>query len=83
MNYPRDTRPNSKEFIMADNDTLAELESRIAFQEDAIDKLSEVVARQEMDLEKLTRMVKILHGQLRELGGSEEAPAADVPPPHY
>jgi Uncharacterized protein conserved in bacteria len=68
---------------MADNDTLAELESRIAFQEDAIDKLSEVVARQEMDLEKLTRMVKILHGQLRELSGSEEAPAADVPPPHY
>jgi len=68
---------------MADNDTLAELESRIAFQEDAIDKLSEVVARQEMDLEKLTRMVKILHGQLRELGGADEAPAADVPPPHY
>ncbi len=36
---------------MANNDTLAELESRIAFQEDAIDKLSEVVARQEIDLE--------------------------------
>jgi len=68
---------------MADNNTLAELESRIAFQEDAIDKLSEVVARQEMDLEKLTRMVKILHGQLRELSGDDEGPAADVPPPHY
>jgi SlyX protein len=68
---------------MADNDALAELESRIAFQEDAIDKLSDVVARQEMDLEKLTRMVKILHGQLRELGGGDDAPAADVPPPHY
>lgn len=67
---------------MADNNTLAELESRIAFQEDAIDKLSEVVARQEMDLEKLTRMVKILHGQLRELSGDDEG-AADVPPPHY
>ena len=68
---------------MADNNTLAELESRIAFQEDAIDKLSEVVARQEMDLEKLTRMVKILHGQLRELSGDDEGAAADVPPPHY
>jgi uncharacterized coiled-coil protein SlyX len=33
---------NRKEFIMANNDTLAELESRIAFQEDAIDKLREL-----------------------------------------
>lgn len=68
---------------MADDNTLADLESRIAFQEDTIDKLSEVVARQEIELEKLTRVVKILHGQMRELGGSEDAPAADVPPPHY
>ena len=68
---------------MANNDTLAELESRIAFQEDAIDKLSEVVARQEIDLEKLTRMVKILHDQLRELGDGDDAAGANPLPPHY
>ncbi len=68
---------------MADHETLAELESRIAFQEDAIDKLSEMVAKQEMDLERLTRMVKILNVQLRELGSEGDIPAANEAPPHY
>ncbi len=68
---------------MADHETLAELESRIAFQEDAIDKLSDMVAKQEMDIERLTRMVKILNVQLRELGSAGDAPAADEAPPHY
>ncbi|MBR9829213.1 MAG: SlyX family protein [Oceanospirillales bacterium] len=68
---------------MTDHNTLTELESRIAFQEDAIDKLSDVVARQEIDLERLTRMVKLLHHQLREMGGDSDTPAADEAPPHY
>ncbi|MBA4501432.1 SlyX family protein [Marinobacterium marinum] len=68
---------------MPNHETLAGLESRIAFQEDAIDKLSDMVARQEMDIERLTRMVKILNAQLRELGPQGDAPAADVAPPHY
>ncbi|MBV0933474.1 SlyX family protein [Marinobacterium weihaiense] len=68
---------------MTDQTRLAELESRIAFQEDAIDKLSDVVARQEMDLERLTRMIKLLNAQLRELGPDGEAPAANEVPPHY
>ena len=68
---------------MSNSDNLAELESRIAFQEDAIDKLSEMVAKQEMDIERLTRMVKILNIQLREMGSGEAAPEADAPPPNY
>lgn len=68
---------------MADQETLAELESRIAFQEDAIDKLSDMVARQEMDIERLTRMVKILNVQLRELGTDGSVPEANEVPPHY
>lgn len=68
---------------MADQTTLADLESRIAFQEDAIDKLSEMVARQEMDLERLTRMVKLLSEQLREYGPQGDLPAANEIPPHY
>lgn len=68
---------------MSNPENLAELESRIAFQEDAIDKLSEVVARQEMDIERLTRMVKILHTQMKDMGAADAAPEADTPPPHY
>ncbi|MBP0048425.1 SlyX family protein [Marinobacterium sp. AK62] len=68
---------------MSNPENLAELESRIAFQEDAIDKLSEVVARQEMDIERLTRMVKILHTQMKDMGSADAAPEADAPPPHY
>jgi SlyX protein len=76
-------RAEWKENDMADHETLAELESRIAFQEDAIDKLSDMVAKQEMDLERLTRMVKILNAQLRELGSEGDLPSADEAPPHY
>ncbi|GAA0790805.1 SlyX family protein [Marinobacterium sediminicola] len=68
---------------MTDHETLAELESRIAFQEDAIDKLSEMVAKQEMDIERLTRMVKILNVQLREMGTGENVGDANEVPPHY
>lgn len=68
---------------MSNPENLAELESRIAFQEDAIDKLSEQVARQEMDIERLIRMVKFLNNQMKELGGADTAPEADTPPPHY
>ncbi len=69
---------------MSNPENLAELESRVAFQEDAIDKLSEAVARQEMDIERLVRMVKFLNNQLKEIGGGDIAtPDADVPPPHY
>lgn len=69
---------------MSVNDQIAELESRIAFQEDAIDKLSEVVARQERDIERLTRMVQILNSELKEAGvGSGGSDAGNQPPPHY
>jgi SlyX protein len=66
---------------MSVNDHIAELESRIAFQEDAIDKLSEVVARQEKDIERLTRMVQILNTELKETNAGPGP--EDQPPPHY
>lgn len=66
---------------MSDQNSMADLESRVAFQEDAIDKLSDVVARQERDIERLTRMVQILHSQIKEIG--DDRPVNDAPPPHY
>lgn len=64
---------------MSEADRIAELESRIAFQEEAIDKLSDIVARQETDLERLTRMIQILNSEIKS-GGIEDS---DQPPPHY
>ncbi|GGB88586.1 protein SlyX [Marinobacterium zhoushanense] len=65
---------------MSVDEQLAELETRVAFQEDAIDKLSEVVARQERDIERLTRMVQILNSEIKEAGID---PDDQAPPPHY
>lgn len=64
---------------MSENERIAELESRIAFQEEAIDKLSDIVARQEKDLERLTRMIQFLNTEIKS-GAIEDN---DQPPPHY
>ncbi|TCK03111.1 SlyX family protein [Marinobacterium mangrovicola] len=64
---------------MSENEQIAELESRIAFQEEAIDKLSDIVARQERDLERLTRMIQFLNTEMKSAGIEEN----DQPPPHY
>ncbi len=64
-------------------DPIAELESRVAFQEDAIDKLSDVIARQEKDIERLTRMVQILNTQIKQIDGGPITDVGDQLPPHY
>ncbi|MGB0468394.1 MAG: SlyX family protein [Pontibacterium sp.] len=69
---------------MSHNEQIAELESRVAFQEDAIDKLSEEMARQEKEIEMLTRMVKIINSNVKSLAGdSVTDPDNEAPPPHY
>lgn len=68
---------------MSNEDQIAQLESRIAFQEDAIDKLSEVVARQEKDIERLTRMIQILNSQIKEIDVGPDSAVGDELPPHY
>lgn len=69
---------------MSDAERLADLESRIAFQEDTLDKLNDTVARQELEIERLTRMIKILNTQLQQLDRGAVGEFADEPPPpHY
>ncbi len=69
---------------MSDAQRLADLESRVAFQEDTLDKLNDIVARQDIEIQRLTGLVRILSGQLKELdpGTADELPP-DAPPPHY
>lgn len=69
---------------MSHREEIAELQSRVAFQEDAIDKLSEEVARQDKQIEMLTRMIKIMSNNLKSLdAGSMDSPEHEPPPPHY
>ena len=63
---------------------LAELEMRLAFQDELINTLSDQVAKQEMDIRELWDAKKMLHKQLKDISPSnirreEEEP----PPPHY
>lgn len=69
---------------MSDLERIAELESRVAFQEDALDKLSDVIARQDIELVQLKELVLSLHKQMKQLDLSNPTLSGDEPPPpHY
>ena len=63
---------------------LAELETRIAFQERTIQELNEVVTRQQDEIDRLAREVERLKVQLLTLAPSlVESRDEETPPPHY
>lgn len=63
---------------------LAELETRLAFQDDLINTLSEQVARQELDIRELWDAKRHLHNQLKALSPSNiKMEHEETPPPHY
>lgn len=65
-------------------DRLAELEMRLAFQDDVINTLSEQVAKQELDIRELWDAKKVLHKQLKDISPSNiKAEEDESPPPHY
>lgn len=69
---------------MSDQARIAELESRVAFQEDAIDKLDNVIARQDIELVQLKELVLSLHKQIKLMDLSNPTASGDeAPPPHY
>ncbi len=69
---------------MPDQERIAELESRVAFQEDAIDKLSDVIARQDIELVQLKELVLSLHKQIKLMDLSSPTDNGhEPPPPHY
>ena len=60
------------------------LEERVAHLLRAVDDLSDVVARQEREIAALTRRVGFLiEREAEREAGLGEAPAANVPPPHW
>jgi SlyX protein len=63
---------------------IAELEMRLAFQDDVINTLSEQVARQELDIRELWDAKQMLHKQLKDISPSNIKKEEDeTPPPHY
>lgn len=65
-------------------DKIDALEEKIAHLIRAVEDLSDMVTRQGREIDRLTRIVGLLAEREaeREAGGGE-APAADVPPPHW
>lgn len=66
------------------NERLAELETRLAFQERAIQELNEVVVRQQGEIDRLTRDLETLKTQVRSMASYPVAGRdEETPPPHY
>ena len=66
---------------------LAELQIRMAFQEQALDELDAVITRQQRLLDRAEKEISLLQERLLELesmgGGGAGESAQDERPPHY
>ncbi len=66
------------------DDRMAELEVRLAFQDELLDTLNTTVARQQRELDLLQQQMRVLYQQLKGINsGGDDAPAGHEIPPHY
>ena len=66
------------------NETITDLQTRLAFQEDSLETINLIVVRQQSEIDILQREIfrlKEMIDELRESGGNEEN--TDEVPPHY
>jgi len=62
---------------------MADLESRLAFQDDALQTMSDVVYEQERVIERLRLQMQALLKRLEDLQGQVGVSEDEAPPPHY
>lgn len=63
---------------------IAELESRLAFQDDTVDSLNRVVSEQDLRIARLEALLKRTREQIELLLPlMHAAPGDEAPPPHY
>lgn len=68
---------------MQPDERIADLESRLAFQDDTLQALNDVLVQQQRVLDRLQLQVNALIKRQDELAGQLGDPQDDVPPPHY
>ncbi len=68
-----------------DDERLAKIETKLAFQEDLIEELNKSIYQQQKRLERLEATCEALARRLSSLAESvnENKPSADERPPHY
>ena len=65
-------------------DRIAELEMKIAFQEQLLDELNQALVQQQFDMDKIQLQLRYLAGKLKDMQPSNNASQAEeTPPPHY
>lgn len=65
-------------------DRIAELEMKIAFQEQLLDELNQALVQQQFDMDKIQLQLRHLAGKLKDMQPSNIASQAEeTPPPHY
>jgi len=65
-------------------DKMAELEVRLAFQDELLDALNGTVARQQKEIDLLQQQIRLLYQQLKGMqSGGNDAPSGHEIPPHY
>ncbi|MDF3932792.1 SlyX family protein [Pseudomonas citronellolis] len=68
---------------MSVEERIADLESRLAFQDDTLQTLSDVVYEQERVIERLRLQMHALLKRLEDLQGQVGVAEDEAPPPHY
>lgn len=63
-------------------ESLVEVQTRLAFMEDTVNTLNDVVSAHEQTIERLERALRAVEEQLAGLANGEPG-AEDAPPPHY
>jgi len=65
-------------------ETLIDLQTRLAYQEETLEQLNRIVTRQQDEIDRLRRQLELLGERLREIRPSPVGAAGDEPPPpHY
>ena len=65
-------------------DRIAELEMKIAFQEQLLDELNQALVQQQFDMDKIQLQLRYLAGKLKDMQPSNiSSQAEETPPPHY
>mgnify|MGYP000887360241 FL=1 len=63
---------------------IAELETKLAFQEQSIEELNQALIQQQFDMDKMQLQLRHIASKLKDFQPSNIASQAEeVPPPHY